>query len=247
MSDAAWLFFVSYFSGMKNFVELSYPISSWAEEDRPREKLRLRGRAALTDSELLAILLGSGTTNESAVSLAKRILNSVDGLRALGGLTVDDLMEFKGIGEAKAIGIVAALELGRRRGSELPIRKPKIASSRDVFDLMLPHLMDLNYEEFWAVYLNRANKVVAKRQISKGGVTGTVADPKLIFKEALLHTACGLILVHNHPSGNLSPSEADKKLTQKMASAGSFMDIAVIDHLIITDEGYFSFADEGLL
>ncbi len=223
-------------------------ILSWAEEDRPREKLMLKGKSALSDAELIGILLGSGTVSITAVDLAKLILNSVDNnLHQLAKLTVKDLEKFKGIGEAKAITIVSALELGRRRKeSELP-KRTKISGSADIFDLMKPHLMDLPHEEFWIVLLNRANVVMKVIQISAGGVSGTVADPKMIFKAALEHLASALILVHNHPSGNLSPSQADRDLTRKLREAGSVLEIPVLDHLIFTDNHYLSFADESLL
>jgi len=221
---------------------------SWAEEDRPREKLLLKGKAALSDAELIGILLGSGTVSLSAVDLARQILASVDNnLNSLAKLSVKDLEKFKGIGEAKAITIVAALELGRRRkASELPQRQT-ITSSKDVFDLMHAHLLDLPHEEFWIILLNRANVVMKKVQISVGGVAGTVADPKLIFKTALENLASSIILVHNHPSGNLKPSQADKDLTHKLKEAGRYLEIPVLDHLIITEKSYLSFADEGIL
>ena len=223
-------------------------ILSWAEEDRPREKLLLKGKAALSDAELIGILLGSGTVSLSAVDLAKQILGSVDNnLTNLAKLSIKDLEKFKGIGEAKAITIVAALELGRRRkASELPQRQT-ITSSHDVFTLMQPHLLDLPHEEFWVVLLNRANVVMKKVQISVGGVAGTVADPKLIFKTALENLASSMILVHNHPSGNLKPSQADKDLTHKLKEAGRYLEIPILDHLIITETSYYSFADEGIL
>jgi DNA repair protein RadC len=223
-------------------------ILSWAEEDRPREKLVLKGKAALSDAELIGILLGSGTVSLSAVDLAKQILSSVDNnLTSLAKLSIKDLEKFKGIGEAKAITIVAALELGRRRkASELPQRQT-ITSSQDVFTLMHSHLLDLPHEEFWVVLLNRANVVMKKVQISVGGVAGTVADPKLIFKTALENLASSMILVHNHPSGNLKPSQADKDLTHKLKEAGRYLEISILDHLIITETSYFSFADEGIL
>jgi DNA repair protein RadC len=223
-------------------------ILSWAEEDRPREKLLLKGKAALSDAELLAILLGSGTVSVSAVELGKQILGSVENnLNSLAKLSVKDLERFKGIGEAKAITIVAALELGRRRKeAELP-QKQQITSSKAVFNLMQSHLMDLMHEEFWVILLNRANIVIKKVQISTGGLSGTVADPKLIFKTALEHLASSVILVHNHPSGNLKPSQADKDLTQKLKQAGQLLEIPVLDHIIIAEKHYFSFADEGIL
>ena len=223
-------------------------ILSWAEEDRPREKLLLKGKAALSDAELIGILIGSGTVSVSAVDLGRQILASAgNNLNALAKFSVKDLEKFKGIGEAKAIAIVAALELGRRRKeAELP-EKQAISGSGDVFQLMQPHLTDLPHEEFWVLLLNRANAVIRKVQISSGGVSGTVADPKLIFKTALENLASALILVHNHPSGNLKPSQADKDLTQKMKQAGQLLEIPVLDHLILTERKYFSFADEGLL
>ena len=223
-------------------------ILSWAEEDRPREKLLLKGKAALSDAELIGILLGSGTVSLSAVDLARQILGSVDNnLNSLAKLSVKELEKFKGIGEAKAITIVAALELGRRRkAAELPTRQ-SVTSSADVFALMQPHLLDLPHEEFWVVLLNRANVVMKKVQISVGGVAGTVADPKLIFKAALEHLASSVILVHNHPSGNLKPSQADKDLTHKLREAGRHLEIPVLDHVIVTEKNYFSFADEGIL
>lgn len=223
-------------------------ILSWAEEDRPREKLLLKGKAALSDAELIGILLGSGTVSLSAVDLAKQILGSVDNnLTSLAKLSVKDLEKFKGIGEAKAITIVAALELGRRRKeSELPQRQV-VTSSKDIFTIMHPHLLDLLHEEFWIVLLNRSNVVMKKVQISVGGVAGTVADPKLIFKTALENLASSIILVHNHPSGNLKPSQADKDLTHKLKEAGKYLEIPILDHLIITERSYFSFADEGIL
>lgn len=223
-------------------------ILSWAEEDRPREKLLLKGRSALTDAELIGILIGSGTRSMSAVDLAKHILNKVNNdLNELAKLSVKDLQKFKGIGEAKAISIVSALEVGRRRKEKEPTKKEKIACSRDAYEAMRPHLLDLHHEEFWIILLNRANIITNKLQVSAGGVSGTVADPKIIFKLALDHIASGIILVHNHPSGNLSPSQADIDLTKKLKEAGKFLDVPVLDHLIFTDNDYYSFADKGML
>ncbi|MBC7919515.1 MAG: DNA repair protein RadC [Ferruginibacter sp.] len=223
-------------------------ILSWAEEDRPREKLLLKGKAALSDAELIGILLGSGTVALSAVDLAKQILNSVDNnLHQLAKLSVKDLEKFKGIGEAKAIAIVSALELGRRRKEGDIPRRIKITGSADVYETMKPHLMDLPHEEFWVVLLNRANVVLKTAQISAGGVSGTVADPKMIFKAALEHLASAVILVHNHPSGNLTPSQADRELTKKLREAGTVLEVPVLDHLIFADNQYLSFADEGFL
>lgn len=222
-------------------------ILSWAEEDRPREKLMLKGKASLSDAELIGILLGSGTVSMSAVDVAKQILGSVDhNLHRLAKLSVKDLEKFKGIGEAKAITIVSALELGRRRKeSEIP-KRIKISGSADVYELMRPRLLDLPHEEFWIVLLNRANIVIREVQISAGGVSGTVADPKMIFKVALEYLASSMILVHNHPSGNLNPSQADRDLTRKLKEAGAVLEVPVLDHLIFTDNQYLSFADTGI-
>jgi DNA repair protein RadC len=223
-------------------------IKSWAEEDRPREKLSGQGRRALTDAELIAILIGSGSRDETAVELSKRILHHYNNdLNKLGKAGISELSKFKGIGEAKAISIIAALEIGRRRGdSEIKVLD-EVKSSRDGYNIMRRHLMDLNHEEFWIMLIGRSNKVLAKELVSKGGLSGTVADPKIIFHMALQHQASALIMVHNHPSGNLKPSREDLVLTKKIADAGRLLDINVLDHLIITDGGYFSFGDEGLL
>lgn len=226
----------------------SLNIKSWAEEDRPREKLLLKGKSALSEAELIAILIGSGTASLSAVDVAKVILNSVSNdLNHLAKLTVKDLTKFKGIGEAKAISIVAALELGRRRKDTENKKRPKIKSSKDAYEIMKPELMDLSHEEFWCLLLNRSNLVIKKYLVSSGGVSGTVVDPKLIYKAALEVLASGIILVHNHPSGNLEPSQSDINLTKKMKTAAVALDISLLDHLIFTDQGYISFADETLL
>lgn len=223
-------------------------IKSWSPEDRPREKLLLKGTPALSDAELIAILLGSGTTTMSAVELARRILQSAgNNLHDLAKLSVKDLMKTKGIGEAKAITIIAALELGRRRKELDQEDKPKISGSRDVYQLLKPHLQDIAHEEFWVVLVNRANRIIRKHQISQGGVTGTVADPKIIFKVAVEELASGVILAHNHPSGNVTASQADINLTKKLKEAGKLLDIQVLDHVIIAGTKYFSFADEGIL
>jgi len=223
-------------------------IKNWAEEDRPREKLLLKGKASLSEAELIGILIGSGTASLSAVDLAKQILNSVDNnLNSLAKLSVKDLTKFKGIGEAKAISIVAALELGRRRKSQEAIKNPKIGSSKDVFEYLKGDLLDLQHEEFWILMLSRSNEILKKKLISSGGVSGTVADPKIIFKSALEELSSAIILVHNHPSGNLKPSNQDISLTKKMKEAGLVLEIPVLDHLIFTNESYFSFADEGIL
>ncbi len=230
------------------YLPASLSIKSWAEEDRPREKLQLKGRAALSDAELIGILIGSGTPKLSAVDVAKLILGAVENdLNALAKLTVKELQKHKGIGEAKAITIVAALELGRRRKEAAPAAKTRITCSKDSYDYIKPHLLDLPHEEFWIILLNRANTIIKKIQISSGGVAGTVADPKIIFKHALENLACALILVHNHPSGQLKPSAADISLTKKLQEAGKVLDLPILDHLIFTDNSYFSFADEDLL
>ncbi len=226
----------------------SFSIKNWSHDDQPREKLRDKGRSSLSDAELIAILLGSGNRNENAVTLSKRILASVNNnLNELGKLTLKQLMTFKGIGEAKAISIVAAMELGRRRRGEEALSKQKISSSVSVFELMQPILGELPHEEFWIIYLNNSNKIIQKHQLSKGGITGTLVDVRLVLKTALALGAVALILIHNHPSGTLKPSNADKELTQKLKTASQSLDIKVLDHLIITENAYFSFADEGLL
>lgn len=223
-------------------------IKSWSPEDRPREKLLSKGTPVLSDAELVAILLGTGTTSTSAVELAKRVLQTVDNsLHDLARLSVKDLTKIKGIGEAKAISIVAALELGRRRKEGDADEKPRISSSRDGFQLLRANLQDIHHEEFWIILLNRANRVIKKCQISQGGVAGTVADPKIIFKLALAELASGIILAHNHPSGNLTASQADIDLTKKIREAGKLLEIQVLDHLIVAGQKYFSFADEGML
>ena len=226
----------------------SFSIKNWSQVNQPREKLLYKGKAALSNAELVAILIGSGSKNESAVALCMRILASVDNnLSELGKLSVKQLMEFKGIGEAKAITIAAALELGRRRRSEEALEKRKINSSLSVFELMQPIIGELQHEEFWIIYLNNSNKVILKNQLSKGGITGTLVDVRLVLKNALQVAATGLILVHNHPSGTLKPSDADKQITSKLKHAAQSLDIKVLDHLIVTEKNYFSFADEGLL
>lgn len=224
------------------------PILSWAEEDRPREKLLLKGKAALSDAELIAVLIATGYKQMSAVDLAKTILSQVNNnLNELAGLSVNDLVKIKGIGQAKAIAIVSALELGRRRKESEQVKRPKIVCSADAYRLMEPDLLDLRQEEFWIILLNRANYVIKKVRISSGGLTGTVADPKIIFKNAVDHLACSMILTHNHPSGNLSPSDTDLRLTKKLKECGQILEIPVLDHLIFGNAGYLSLADEGLM
>lgn len=223
-------------------------IKNWSPEDRPREKLLIKGTPALTDAELVAILLGTGTTTISAVELAKRILQTVDNsLHELARLSVKDLMRVRGIGEAKAVTIIAALELGRRRKDAEAETKPRVITSRDVFDVLKSHLLDIQHEEFWVLLLNRSNRLIKKHLISQGGVTGTVADPKIIFKLALEELATSIILAHNHPSGNLNASQSDIDMTKKLKDAGKLMDIQVLDHVIVAGQKYFSFADEGML
>ena len=223
-------------------------IKHWAEDDRPREKLILKGKAALSDAELIAILIGSGNRNETAVDLSKRILNSTqNNLLSLSKVNLKELQLFKGIGEAKAISIIAALELGKRRRESEALEKPKIATSRDAFEIIQSVLSDLRYEEFWVILLNRSNKVIGKFQVSDGGVAGTVVDPKKLFKLALENNASYVILSHNHPSGNLKPSEADILLTRKLIEAGKLLELPILDHIIMGEEKYLSFADEGLL
>jgi DNA repair protein RadC len=227
-------------------MEFKASIKEWDDADRPREKLLAKGKQALSDAELIAILLGSGSRNESAVGLAKRVLLSVENnLVEISKLSIAELMKFKGIGEAKAISIVAAMELGRRRrGAEVMERK-KIGSSKDVFEIFQADVADSQYEEFWILLLNRANKIMKKVKISDGGVSGTVADPKRIFRAAMDSMASAIILCHNHPSGNITPSNADIALTKKIVNGASYFDMAVLDHIIIGDGNFFSFADNG--
>ena len=223
-------------------------IKNWALEDRPREKLLQKGTTALSDAELVAILIGSGTKTLSAVEVARQILQAVgNNLHELAKLSVKDLMKTKGIGEAKAISIVSALELGRRRKDHEPDEKPKVGSSQDAFNIIKGNLMDLPHEEFWVLYLNRANRVILKKKISEGGVSGTVADPKIIYKSALENLASGIIVVHNHPSGNLTASQQDIALTKKLKEGAKALEIQLLDHLIIAGNKYFSFADEGMI
>jgi len=226
----------------------SLSITAWAEEDRPREKMLLKGRHSLSDAELLAIMLGSGSIGESAVGLAQRILGSVENnLHELGKRSIIDLQRFKGVGEAKAITIAAALELGRRRQISDLRDRPRVSSSRDAFDAIASMLTDLYHEEFWLLLLNKANEIVAREKLSTGGMAGTVADVKMAFKIALDAKASAIIAVHNHPSGNLKPSEADIILTKKLKDAGRILDLPLLDHLIVSERGYYSFADEGAI
>jgi len=226
----------------------SLSIKNWSEDDKPREKLLNKGRNSLSDAELVAILIGSGSTEESAVALSKRILASVNHqLGELGRLSVPQLMQFRGIGKAKAVTIAAALELGRRRRGKEAAKVTRISSSREVFDLMQPLIGELPHEEFWIVYLNNANKVIHSTLLSKGGITGTLVDVRLVMKQALELGSVALILAHNHPSGTLKPSEADKQITYKLKKAAEALDIKILDHLIITERDYYSFADHNAL
>lgn len=225
-------------------------INFWAEEDRPREKMLVQGRRALTDAELIAILIGSGSKSESAVELSRRILSeSNNDLNKLATFSIKDLTNgrFKGIGEAKAISIIAALELGRRRKETMTQERPQITSSKDAFQLMAPIYADLNHEEFWIILLNTANRVIGKHKLSKGGRAGTVVDVKILFEEVLSYKATSVILTHNHPSGNLRPSDQDRVLTKRISEAGKLLDIKILDHLIFSDTTYYSFSDEGEL
>ena len=232
---------------MKNNIP-NLSIKGWAEDDRPREKLIQKGRSALTDAELVAILIGSGNRSQSAVELSKLILSKFNNnLNEVAKKSVKDLMLFNGIGEAKAISIIAALELGRRRKIEEPIKKVKITCSKDAYQILYPLMADKFVEEFWILLLNQNNRVLSKHLISTGGVTGTVADVRVILKKALEELASGIILSHNHPSGNISPSNADKGLTHKIIEASKLIDVKVLDHLIIGDEDYYSFADSDIL
>lgn len=223
-------------------------IKDWAEDDKPREKLLNKGPAALSNAELIAILIGSGNNEESAVALSKRIMNEVnDNFAELARLTISDLQKYKGIGEAKAITIASALELGRRRGTSVLNEKPQVKDSKTAFILFQKELGDLNYENFCILLLNRANKVLKTVRISDGGITGTVVDQRKVFKVALDNNATSIILGHNHPSGQLTPSDADIQLTKKMKAAGETLDLPVLDHIIVGDGKYYSFADEGIM
>jgi DNA repair protein RadC len=229
---------------MSDYISLKH----LSPDDQPREKLLDKGRAVLSDAEILAILIGSGSRNKSAVQLCQEILADVQGdLNALARLSVQDLMKYKGIGEAKAISIIAALELGRRRTPDSFDKSDAIKSATDVFNLMRANFADKEQEEFYAVFLSRANKVKAIEPISIGGFSGTVADGKVIFKKALEKSASAMILCHNHPSGNLQPSKADIDLTNNLKSFGIMIDLPVLDHLIFTDASFYSFADNGLI
>jgi DNA repair protein RadC len=227
---------------------MSLKITDWAVEDRPREKLIQKGTSGLTDAELLAILIGSGTRDKSALDLGRELLGIVNNnLNSLGKLTINDLKKIRGIGPARAVTIAASLELGRRRKLAEAQYIQQIRSSKDVADIFQPLLSDLLHEEFWILFLNRSNKVINRMKLSQGGISGTVTDVRIIMKQAVECLASGIIVCHNHPSGNLNPSESDSKITQKIKEAGNLMDIQLLDHLIISDKDYYSFADNGVL
>ncbi len=225
-----------------------FPINQWAEDDRPREKLLLKGKASLSDAELIAILMGSGSRKESAVDLAKRILHDVnDNLIELSKLDVASLKKYKGVGEAKAISIIAALELGKRRRSAEPLERKTITSSQMVFEYAQTLVADNIYESFYIILLSRANKIIKSVLIGEGGTAGTLVDPKRIFKTALDNNANSIILCHNHPSGNIKPSEQDIRLTRKLKKLGDMMEVGILDHIIVGDNKYYSFADENMM
>lgn len=223
-------------------------IKKWANDDRPREKMIMKGKSSLSDAELLAIIIGSGTKRLSAVQLAKEILsdsnNSID---QLSKLTISDLMKYNGIGEAKAVSIYAALELARRKLIATPGNRVKIKSSKDAFNYLKGYFMDLPHEEFYVLLLNRANEILEHQLLSQGGMTGTVVDGRLLFKKGMEKNATGMILAHNHPSGNIAPSDSDKQLTKSLVEFGRFIDIQILDHLVIADNNYYSFVDEGIM
>jgi DNA repair protein RadC len=227
---------------------MSLKITDWAVEDRPREKMIQYGTAALSDAELLGILISSGTRDKSAVDLGRELLSKAgNNLNALGKLAIADITKIHGIGNARAVTIAAALELGRRRKlAEIP-EVIQIKCSKDVADIFQPILSDLLHEEFWILFLNRSNRVISRMKLSQGGISGTVTDVRLVMKKAVECLASGIIVCHNHPSGNLNPSESDSKITQKIKEAGNLMDIQLLDHLIISDKDYYSFADNGLI
>jgi DNA repair protein RadC len=233
---------------MENFKKPESSIKNWAEDDRPREKMMKQGSEMLSNSELLAIIINNGGKDRSAIDLAKEILKLAhNNLDELGKLSVKDLQKVKGIGTAKAISISAALELGRRRSTTEPLRREKVQTSKEIAAYLRQALKDYRYEVFGVLFLNRANKIKNFKIMSRGGLTGTVADPRLILKQALEDDATAIVLTHNHPSGNLSPSKADREITQRIKEAAAYLDIGVADHIIVSDEGYYSFADEGII
>jgi len=233
---------------MDNYKQDKTSIKNWNEDDRPREKLALKGRNTLSDAELLAIIMGSGNRDESAVELAQRILKSANNnWNELAKYTIQDLSKFKGVGEAKAIAIITALEIGRRRNKQEVLERPKITSSNDAAIILQQQIGDLPTEEFWVIFLNQGNKIIKTEQISRGGITQTAVDIRIIFKRGIELMATAMILAHNHPSGNLTPSEADKNITQKIIHGAKTLDLQILDHIIVSQKDYFSFADEGLI
>ncbi len=226
---------------------MKFTVKDLAEEDRPREKLLLKGVHALSDAELLAILIGSGSRDETVIQLSQRILQSADNnLHQLGKYSINRLIsDFKGVGEAKAITIVAALELGKRRAASEVKERKQIRFSRDIYDFVYPLISDLDHEEFWVLFLNRANKVVEQMKVSQGGLSQTVVDPRLIYRQALVSLASSIVLCHNHPSGNPNPSEEDDTITRKIKEGASLLQITLLDHIVFCDQAYFSYADEG--
>lgn len=223
-------------------------IKSLAEDDRPREKFLLKGKASVSDSELLAIIMGSGNREESAVELARRILNSVENnWHRLSQLSIKDLMKFKGVGEAKAISIATALEIGNRKSQQEVLERHQISSSKDVFEVLQPYLSDLSTEEFWAVFLNHQNKILYKTCLFRGGIASSIADVRVIFKTALEHFSTRIIVAHNHPAGSLKPSSEDINITKKIDEAGKLLEIELLDHIIIAQNKFYSFKEEGIL
>ncbi|MGV4379940.1 RadC family protein [Ornithobacterium rhinotracheale] len=222
------------------------PLNEWAEDDRPREKLMLKGKDALSDAELLAIIMGSGNREETAVDLAKRILQDHHhNWNELAKRSVSELKKYKGVGEVKAIGIVSALEIGRRRAKQTPVRRPQIKSSQSAYEYLRHELEDLHVEEFWVLFLNQSNRVIAAQKISEGGIVGALVDVRVLFKKAIEMYATAVIVAHNHPSGALHPSTEDLQITAKIKEAGNVLNIPMLDHLIIAQSGYYSFADDG--
>ncbi|RLZ08285.1 RadC family protein [Faecalibacter macacae] len=233
---------------MNDYNQIKQSIKNWNEDDRPREKMSLKGKNSLSDAELLAIIMGSGNREESAVELAKRILQSANNnWNELAKYSIQDLCQFKGVGEAKAISIITALEIGRRRNSQEVLERAKITSSNDAALILQQQIGDLPIEEFWVMFLNQGNRIIKTEQISRGGITQTSVDVRIVFKRAIELMATAIILSHNHPSGNLNPSESDKNLTRKFSEAAKYLDIQVLDHIIVTQKSYFSFADEGII
>lgn len=233
---------------MKDYNQSKQSIKNWNEDDRPREKMALKGKSSLSDAELLAIIMGSGNREESAVELAKRILQTVNNnWNELAKYSITDLCKFKGVGEAKAISIITALEIGRRRNTQEVLERAKITSSNDAATILQQQIGDLPTEEFWVMFLNQGNRIIKTEQISRGGITQTSVDVRIVFKRAIELMATAIILSHNHPSGNLNPSESDKNLTRKFSEAAKYLDLQVLDHIIVTQKSYFSFADEGFM